>query len=90
MKIEKLRQKRRTRVLFCVIAAALIIGAFGVMYARYSSFWSLKSSAELTTYDVSVTDFTTKQEVSWELQLPAATRIYEDSQFDYAAVIKHL
>lgn len=85
------RQNRHGRNLFAgAILLLLACVLLGGLAARYMSEQRKTEEAELAEYQVSVIDLHTGKDVDWKIELPATTKLYEDSYFDQAAVVKRL
>lgn len=92
MKADKLRRsgRRRADIILLILAVLVCIGLLGVSFARYRTKQKHMESAQLTDFQIKVTDLFTWEAPDWVIELPATTRLYDDQNFDETVIVKRL
>lgn len=92
MKTEKMNhpQKKNVSSLLIVLSILVCIGLLGVSFARYIANEKHKENANLADFHVQVLDLETMEPPDWDIEIPATTRLYDDTHFDDVVIDKRL
>lgn len=89
MKADK-RSKMNSGSFLILLASLICIVLLGISFAQYRAQQKHVETASLSDFRIEVVDLATMEHPDWVIELPATTRLYDDSHFDSTVVAKRL